>query len=290
MATTEELEAKVRAEWPQFTYLLSEPELRTLLLDAVDPDKGFSADEFQARFQATNWYRTHSDATRSWEALSNADPASAERQLQQLTTDMQQIGAEIGLPSGTNYRHFAWFSLQGGLSATEQRRLLAGQVRLTEPDAPAGDMGQTMDEIRRMARSEFLVPLSEQDVLTWAKTVVMGDMTMDSVKANLAGLSKGRFGHLSSQIDQGLTPGAYFAPYRQLIADEMEVGSDAVDLLDPQYADILSKADGDKVRAMTLSEAQKYVRTKPEWEKTSRAKGMAAQLGNELLRTFGALA
>jgi hypothetical protein len=316
MATSEELEAKIRQQYPSYVYLLDQPELKQLLLDAVDPDKGFSAEEFQAKFQATNWYRTHGDTQRQWEALLGSDPASAERQIQQKTAEITDLVAGMGLPGNWNNaftRQIADTALRMGLTAAELRDYVIQFVPTTAPGAtPTGDMGATYNEVRRLARSEYLVPLSDQDAWQWTMWIANGSTTLDGYKASLGDAAKGRFPHLADLLEQGIPPGQYFAPYRQMIAQELEIGSDAVDLMDPKWADILSTPEmrekGPKggsgggiqaqvaarphggTRTMTLSEAQSYVRSKSEWQSTSRAREMAAGLGSELLRTFGALA
>ena len=294
-----DLEAQVRQRYPAFVYLLDEPELRQLLLDAIDPNKGFSPEEFQARFEATNWYRTHGDSQRQWEALLNADPETARRQVQQRWAEIRDTAGELGVQfDAEGFQYLADLSIRYGFTQAEIRdRLIAAGTSETPPD-PAGqgtgttpgDLGAVYNEIRRLANSEYLVGIANEDAWRWARRIAGGELTLEGVKVALGDVARGRFSHLKDQIDQGIAPGTYFAPYKQLIAQELEVSAEAVNLLDPKWYDVLSKADGNQVRAMTMAEAQQHVRKQPEWERTSRARGMSAQLGNELLRTFGALA
>ncbi len=320
MPTTAELEQQVRTQYPAYAYLLTIPELRQLLLDAVNPDIGFSAQEFEARFQATAWYRSHSDSSRQWDAFLNADPASAEQQIRQRAAEISELVGSLGAAFPHEYvRHVADTAIRYGLNDAELRDYVMQFVPTTAPTTtPSGSLGTTYQEVRRLARSEWLVPMSDQDAWQWTRWIAEGNTTIEGYRATLADAARARFSHLSDQIDQGIPPSAYFAPYRQMIADELEINSEAVDLMDARWADILSYSDpstpgpsvtgmrqegeapGERhnpqrrvaggVRAMTMSEAQRFVRTQPEWERTSRARGMAAGLGNELLRTFGALA
>jgi len=125
MATTEELEAQVKAQYPAYVYLLEEPELRQLLLDAVNPDIGFSPEEFTAKFQASEWYRTHSDTERQWDALLAADPASANRQSQERLADMRNMAAQVGVTiDPTTEAYLVDLSLRFGWTDTEIRNRL----------------------------------------------------------------------------------------------------------------------------------------------------------------------
>lgn len=294
MATTAELEAQIRQQWPSYVYLLEVPELKQLLLDAVNPDIGFSPEEFQAKFQATDWYRTHGDTQRQWEALVGSDPATAERQIAAKTSQITDLIKQLGLPGDWPHawnRQVAQYALTLGLNDSELRDYLIQWGPQDAPTStPTGDMGATYNEVRRLARQDYLVPLSDQDAWQWVKWITSGDTNMEGFKAALGDAAKGRFSHLTGILEQGITPGQYFAPYRSLVAQEMDLPSDAVDLMDPKWGDMLSKADGDKVRPMTLGEAQKFIRSKDEWKSTSTAKQMGAQMANQLLSTFGAIA
>ena len=316
MATTEELQARVRAEYPAYAYLLAIPEVAALLLEAVDPDRGFSPQEFTAKLQATEWYRTHGEVSRQWDAFVNADPASAQRQIDARMSEIRNLIGEMGVPIGEN--ELPWladWSLRFGIApgSTEMQDMLAGAFDRpgAREAAGGGSFGAALTEIRRMGREEYLVPVSETDAYNWARLVTSGDLSIESVRNAMRDLAKGKFSHLSDLIDQGVAPGTYFAPYRQMIAQELEIGSEQVDLTDARWADILSYAPTTGVkptrtdagiagvrssfgagglRSMTLAEAQQFVRRTPEWDRTSRARSMAAGLGTELLRTFGGIA
>lgn len=295
MATPAELEAEVRRRYPQYAFLLNNKELRAILLDAVDPSKGFSAQEFEARIQNTAWWKKNGDAFRRWQALVNTNPGEAKRQIEARAAELRDLLGQVGGSSlsAAQMAFMADWTLRYGIQtgSAEMREMIAALIPSTpKAGTPSGSFQATMQEIMRMAKEDYLVPMTAEAAWKWARDVTAGNRSMEGVRVHLANTAKGRFAHLATEIDAGITPGMIFAPYRQMIAQELEVAPQTVDLMDPKWTKVLSHTDGKQVRAMTLAEAQRHVRSQPEWKRTARAQQMAAGFGDQLLRTFGALA
>lgn len=293
MATEQDLRQQVMTQYPQYAYLLGIKEIAPLLLDAVNPDKGFSPQEFAARLYSTEWWRTHADSVRQWEALTNFDPSTAMRQVASRQAEITDATRQLGLNlTAAQTKSLAEHTLRFGLSPTsaEMRNAYAdlfGDYR--GGGAPVGSFGEAYNAVRQLAKGDYLVDIADQDAWDWARRIVAGDTTLDSARVAFAALARGKYAHLASQIDQGVAPGQFFAPYRQAIASEMETSADAVDLMDAKWRDVLSVADEKGVRPMTISEATRYARSKKEWEYTSKGTALGAEMRDQLLRTFGAI-
>jgi hypothetical protein len=295
MATAAELEAKVRQQYPQFAFLLNNPELRKILLDAVDPSKGFSAQEFEARIQQTNWWKSNGDSFRSWEALVNTNPGEAKRQVAGRVAEITDLIGQLGGVSLTASQrsYVADFTLRYGIQSgsAEMREMIAALIP-TGPAAktPLGTFQATLAEVKRLAKHDYLVPVSDEQAWKWARDLTAGNLSMEGLAAHFGNIAKGRFSHMADEIDQGITPGMMFDPYRQMMATELEVPPESIDLMEAKWSEVLSHNDAGKIRAMTMGEANKFVRSQAEWAETTRAKQMGAEMASSLLRTFGAKA
>lgn len=157
--------------------------------------------------------------------------------------------------------------------------------------AAAGDLQALAAAFQAMA-AEWMVPLSDASAFDWAKRALMSETTREGFEAYLRQQAQGRFPHLGELIGQGVSPGRYFAPHREEIARLLEVTPDSVDLLDPQFSQVLEwvPAGGGERRPMTLYETQEFVRRLPQWRTTRGAQMQASQMAEGLAKLFGKVA
>lgn len=281
--------SQIMTDYPQFAFLLNDPEIGPLLLEAVDPNIGFDAATFQAKLMATSWWKTHSAAQRQWETLINTDPATANRQREDRIGAVRQLAAQLGLNlPDAQLQQFAESSLQYGVDpgSPTMRTWLANLASQSPAFTQVADV-----PLRQMAESDYMIPMSDADLTRWASQIAAGTATQDTFRATLQTLAKGRFSGYANLIDQGITPGQIFGPYRSAIAQQLEVSPDTIDLLnDPRWSKVTGVVGSDNtVRPMTMSEAITLARSQPEWSKTSVARQQGADLTQNLLKTFGAI-
>lgn len=127
-------------DYPSFAFLLNDPEIGPLLLDAINPDKGFDFPTFQAKIMQTNWWKTSSASQRQWETLLATDPATAQQQADQwkqtLKAEAQQQGVNLTDPQ---VEWMTAFYLPKGVAANDQQ-IIRDITRLYQ-DQPAGRTG-----------------------------------------------------------------------------------------------------------------------------------------------------
>lgn len=289
-ATPEQIEQYIRENFPQAAGFLDIPEIRKVLIDAAKG--GWTGTKLQAEIQATNWWRTNGEASRQYYALKGTDPAQlkalVDAKLAELTPQLSQLGIRNG--DGFDYRNFAESSIKYGWTADEVRAQLgkhlqkmsdkSGLTQGSEPDV-------TADRLVTMARTEYLLPVSRQDAERWAIDIQRGAKTEESLRDYFGRMAESRFPGLAQT---GFTPGDYMAPIRSLIAETLELSPADVDLLDRRWADVLQFQGQDgKLRPMTLAEAERFARSRPEYMQTKGAKAEAASLAETLAKTFGAV-
>ena len=115
----------------------------------------------------------------------------------------------------------------------------------------------------------------------------LGEETLGSVEAMYREQAKGQFPSLSGLIDQGVSMRAYFDPYKQRIGQLLEMSD--VDLMnDPRFQPIMFPGAGGG--PMSLSEAQTFTRSLPEWQYTKNAEDAARSMADNVGRMMGVVA
>lgn len=288
-ASPEQIEDYIRENYPQMSGFLDIPEIRNKLIEAARGE--WTPAKLQAEIQATTWWRTHAEATRQYIALEKTDPAQKKALLQQKIAELAPQLAELGLPStGGFVTMIADSALRFGWTPDQLRAKLAGHLTaqsgktgLQQESAP--DM--TADKLMQIARTEYFVPIGRQDAERWAIAIFQGQKTEESLRDYFMQLAASRFPGLT---EQGFTPGEYMAPVRNIIAETLEINPLEVDLLDPRWAAVLEQEGSDgKLRPMSIGEAARWARSRPEYQSTQGALEKASNVADFLGRTFGAV-
>lgn len=284
----EDLMEEIRADYPEYAFLLDDPEIRAILLEAVDPLGGLDDAKFMARIRETEWYQTTGRTARSWEWFKQSDPASAKRRFDQEYLSIVRQAQGMGVrASDQELRELTERALKFGFTPQE---LSAEFARLLIGDEPAGRVASVLTELRGMA-SGYLTPVSEQELVRWAQGIVTGSRSFDDYEKLLRDLAKAKFvgnEQLTKIIDQGVSPDAFFSSHRQMLADEWGLAPDQVDLNDDRWAGIISSKNDQGVFApMSVDEARKYSRSVEGWDQTKRGQDAIASVGLNLLRKWG---
>jgi hypothetical protein len=111
-------------DYPSFAFLLNDPEIGPLLLQAIDPNVGFDFASFQAKIMQTNWWKTSSASQRQWETLLATDPATANQQAEQWKQTLKAEAEQAGISLSDD--QVAWmtaFYLPKGVAANDQQIL-----------------------------------------------------------------------------------------------------------------------------------------------------------------------
>lgn len=281
----------VLEQYPQYAYLLAIPEVAQLLIEAVDPQRPFSPQEFTARLQATDWWKQNAGSVREWDALVAMDPASANAAIRGRMSEIRDIVEGLGFTLTDNQLYeYATQTLRFNipLSSSEFRDSLA----LVIPDMPGtaatgGTFGATVLQIKQLAR-EYLMPLTEQEAWRMAEQVTLGTLNLDGLRATWAEEASRRSPAMAQAIASGLTPMQFFGPTRSIVANELEVDPTTIDLMDPRWSQILGiPGDDGTPRPMTQWEALQYARSQPEWRGTRTANELAASAARQFIEGFG---
>lgn len=287
---------EVRNNFPALAWMFDDPEIGPLLRDAVDPNIGFSPNTFQAKLMSTNWWRSRSAAKRDWELLTHNDPAEAARQRSGLIANINYMASQMGVQlSGAQQSFVAELALQDGLDASDPRiRQAITSIYLSGEavGTGAGAIDTLTKQIFQMGKSDYFLPISgntQGDAYAWAAKVAEGTKTMEDVEEEWRKRSISLYPHLAEQLNAGATMRDIFSGHTSLIAEELEISPDQVDLTQGSWLKVIDTWDqaASQHRPLTLSETRTMARQDDRWWATSNGQAAASGLANQLLSTFG---
>jgi hypothetical protein len=151
-----------------------------------------------------------------------------------------------------------------------------------------GTVTISKDEIKRLA-SRQLLTVSDATADEWARKIASNEMTEDGVASLLQSQAAMQYGWAADKIGQGINVRDMLLPTRDLLAGELEMPPETLDLMDARWLGMLQTAD-DKTgttRAATASEVTMRARQQPEWSNTRAAAATAATVAQSISKMFG---
>lgn len=273
-ATPEQTEAYIRQHFPEEAALLANDEIRYVLTWAVREDKDES--EVRGALQRTRYYQEHPLASRAFDRTLAGDPAQARQLIDQAKNVVGDLASQYGLDlddhaigeAAKTAIRSGWINTAGQVqNANELADWVASGLR-TKPGLTTGQAAADADALAAIAAS-FLIPVSRPTLEQWAIGIVDGSRTEDGFTQYVKNLARGQYkdADILRAIDEGRTVAEFFDPYRERIAQVLEMSPDQVDLDSTRFKDVTqfwdAKADGGKGgrRAMTMGELDRHLRS-----------------------------
>lgn len=282
----------INERYPYLSFLLDDPEVGPLLREA--DAQHMDAETFQARLMQTDWWKRNSDQQRNFYALKSGDPATFNRRLEEQKGVVREIGGSLGydetiLDEGyVNY--FAEQALKFGLSTRQIQTMLAEEIT---PLAGTTEKSTILSKMRQV-QNNYSYAMDNQTQLYWLREIGTGRQTIEQFENTVKQRMKDLFPNLANQFDSGMTFKQIIEPYRQILSKEFD-GKNPEDfdfMGDGKWRHVIDYVD-EKTgvhRTMSMQELTKYARSQPEWRNTKNAKDQVAEIGEQLLRSFGAVA
>ncbi len=251
-----------------------------------------SAADFNAELMQTSWWKNTSDTQRNYFALRSGDPATYSRRQEEMKSQIRDIVGTLGYSDALDdgyLNHFADKALQFGMSARQIQSMIADEIT---PLIGASERGNTLRDIRNIQQN-YSYAVDDATLLYWSKEINSGRQTVENFENSVRQQMKTLFPNLTSQFDSGLTFKQIIDPYRQILSKEFDGRStEDFDFMgDAKWRHVIDYVD-EKTgvhRTMSMQELTKYARQQPEWRNTKNAKDQVAQLGEQLLQSFGAV-
>ena len=152
--------------------------------------------------------------------------------------------------------------------------------------AKAGTITVSVDQIKKMAAQQLL-NVSDATAREWATKIASDEMTFDAVQTLLQSQASMKYGWAASQIAQGVSVRDMMLPGRDVIARELELDPEGLDLMDSKWLSMLQTTDENTgtIRAASESELTMRARKDERWAST-RGATVAASRSAAMMRNF----
>jgi len=116
------------------------------------------------------------------------------------------------------------------------------------------------------------IKVGDRYVAKQVRAVATGAATLEDVQKDMQALAVAKYPAWSDQIKSGLSVADIAAPYKQAMAQTLELPEDAIDLDDPSLRSALSATGPDgKPSYQPLWAFQDQLKKDPRWQKTDNA-------------------
>ncbi|MCP3856364.1 MAG: LysM peptidoglycan-binding domain-containing protein [Actinomycetia bacterium] len=286
-APEDPLAAKVAENWPSWVYLLDHPEIGPILREAVAEDTGMSPEMAMSKIKATKWYRETSGSARTWDALQEMDPASAQRQIDSKVFDMRVTARTLGVTmTDEELRRSATTSLRNGYDPSDELQMLGGYLTYSPG---AGSKAATALRSINEASARYMVSAGRESDLSIARRMIMGEMNeadMDTWFQTQARSSYGNNKTITDALDAGGDIRGLWGSRQQQIAGLYDITPDEVKWDDWQQ--VINHTDGDGATVMMdLADTRRHVKDRDDWAGTRQGKQAAFNTAQQIARAMG---
>lgn len=263
------------------------PELKALLLKAAKG--GWSVDEFARSLQDTKWWKNSSDKVKQYTILQTTKPGEFKAQRNDWITKVNLAAAKLGV----GYRlagkagQYADLAMKLGWDDAELSRHLAGLID-TKAGQLGGDAGSVQQSVKKMF-ADYGVKYSNAQSLVWARNVLSGADTIERLQAKLITQAKSKYAAFSDDLDRGMTIRDIADPYRQAMAQTLELNDADVDIFDPKIQSALSVRDPktNMPTSKPLWQFEQDLKEDPRWDKTKQATNAAYDQAMRIGKAWG---
>lgn len=246
------------------------PERFKLMLDEWADKKGFTATDIADRKLELEQPEDYAQAIAS-------DVAN-------LRAVANEMGAQL---DDTTLEAFVKRARRVGMNPEQQRQGLVQYVTAAGMDYE-GQAGVSQDELLRWADANGIT-MTDSMMTKYVQQLASGQTSLDEIKSDLRRtFMAGAYPAWADKIEAGWDIADIAAPYKQTMAQLLEVDENAINFNDPLLSAGLQATGPDgKPSVMPLYEYQNLVRKDARWQTTDNAYATYANVATGLLRTFG---
>lgn len=178
-------------------------------------------------------------------------------------------------------------AVDGSWSGDVVTDVLVGLIANDWSNVRGGQLSGYVNQVRQLAAAQLLA-ISDATAREYARRIQSRQLTVDGVTSIMREQAKLNYSWAAPTIDQGIGMRDFLAPTRDMIASELELGGDQVDMMDPRWLGMMQTRDekSGATRVATLNEITQRVRQTGEWSKTTRARQLTASVGQMVRDVF----
>lgn len=281
------LEQVVKENFPQYSYLLEDPEMFGQDMIAVFRQgikSGWTADRFAGAITNTNYWKTTVGAAKRFDA---STPADQEDLMNQTRTELQAVSDFSGL-SDAQVGTFVRDMTRRGIKGENLKKMaysLVFQQGIESEAAKEALFSENASQIKKIAKA-YGASLDDTTVSTYLKDGRQPADIQRMYKEKLKGL----YPHLASQLDADLTFDDITNDYKYVASQVLERPGTDIDFSKPEFIEsIASRDEKGNYRQLSLGEWQIKLKTddKYGYSKTKKAVQDARKLAASIAESFG---
>ena len=267
------------------------PELKDILQQAISG--GWAVTKFQQAVENSNWYRQHNDSAKQLVALQASDPAEYATRVSNAQNQVSNLAKQLGV--NLNQSQVAALAQQFMVQGWDNQELVNKVGGSFNVHTPAGQLsGQAAQLYQQItqAYNQQGIPISDLGARMRVAAILSGQTTIDTYKQAALENAKSMFPSLAAQIDAGMTVEQIADPYRQAMANTLELDPNSIALSDPTLMKALqgtttTTAGKTTATSTTLYDFQRQLRNDPRWAQTQNAKDTISTALVHIGRDFG---
>lgn len=269
-----------------YAFFKSQPELWKELNLAVEGQ--WTPEKFQAEIKNTNWWKKNSDSMRKAQVMQKTDPATYKATMEAQRVAVQQMAIKAGaILSQKNVDTLAKNIIHLDWNEAQVANFLGQYIKFGKDHTLGGIAGQAARAIKKAAYDNG-VAVTEQSVLNNAQYLVRGLTTMEKITGSLREQAAGLYPGWAEQINAGASIQDLAQPYRQVLAQELQLPETDIDAFSPKIKAALNHVDGSgQPSPMGLGEFTQMVRNDPAWRKAPGTGEKALGVAREVLKQMG---
>lgn len=275
-------------------FMNSNPELKKLFTKAVK--QTWTPDKFVANLRGTKWFKKHSASVRNAILQKTADPATYKANVDQMYSTVRDAWGKTFGAAGLNEKHLRQLASQAHMMGWSEAQLMdhmsAGidYQKFLASSSLGGQAAQTRAQLDSLI-SNYGVDLGNTWKAGRLERILEGDQTIEGVQDQIKQMAKQEYKAFAEQIDSGATVNEIADPYRQKMADLLEMNPNDIGVKDSYIQKALRQTSNQgHAAAMDYADFTDMVRQDNRWQYTDNAKKQVAGVTEGLLRNFGLIA
>ena len=281
------LEENVRKFYPQFAYLLDNPELFGNDVIAVIKravKDGWTETRFKGSIMSTQYWQNTVQEAKNFDALT---PADQDTKIQDTLDEINGVMDTSALDEA-ELTKFARDMARRGIKGEQLKKMTYGMALTAGADTEAAaDVLASNDAVKIKRVVQMYGGSISDDTI---KQYLTDGKTPEQVQMMYREKAKGLYPHLAPQLDADLTMDDITKDYKSMAASILEKTESEIDFTKPEFMEAIASDDGKgNKRQLSLGEWQKKLKTDDRYgySKTTRAIQDARQIAFNISKAFG---
>lgn len=265
------------------------PELMGVFKEAVK--NNWSVARFQAEVQDTNWFKKHSDTWRTNTYLKLTDPKTYDERVNKVERGLADAAGSLGIDLGSKQlKEMSEQAFLHGWDETKINNVLARMVKITGKHEVGGDLAAIQDRLNAFAFANG-VTITRGTMQKWLRGVVRGTGTEQEFQNYIQRMASAKFPNWAKEIKAGMTVAELAEPYRQTMAELLEINPNEISMNDRTLRRAMSfKNEKGEWDSVAIGDFEDMLRKDKRWQYTDNAREQVSAIAGGLLKMFGLVA